>query len=132
MVIRVKFWLNVIDVSRYKENALRLKNRFLDRLLPPLETGVYWIEYVLRHNGAEHLRSPALDLSYPQYLLLDVIALSISIAAMTIYILHILFRHICTRCLRWWPKEVILEKKMFKRNISLFHSFLWIYKVKTN
>ncbi|XP_045776628.1 UDP-glucosyltransferase 2-like isoform X1 [Maniola jurtina] len=115
--------------NRYKENALRLKDMFLDRLLPPLETGVYWIEYVLRHKGALHLRSPALDLSYSQYLLLDVIALSIAITLMIVFILHILFRYLCTRCVRWWPKEVILEKKLLRRNISLF---LWIYKVKTN
>ncbi|XP_034834101.1 UDP-glucosyltransferase 2-like [Maniola hyperantus] len=115
--------------NRYKENALRLKDMFLDRLLPPLETGVYWIEYVLRHKGALHLRSPALDLSYTQYLLLDVIALSIIITLMIIFILHILFRYLCTRCVWWWPKEVILEKKLLRRNISLF---LWIYKVKTN
>ncbi|XP_023939995.2 UDP-glucosyltransferase 2-like [Bicyclus anynana] len=118
--------------NRYKENALRLKEMFLDRMLPPLETGVYWIEYVLRHKGAAHLRSPALDLSSPQYLLLDVIALSIAIASMTIFILHILFRYLCTRCIRWLPKDIVLEKKLFRRNIRLFHCFLWIYKVKLN
>ncbi|XP_047537223.1 UDP-glucosyltransferase 2-like [Vanessa atalanta] len=117
---------------RYKENALKLRDIFLDRPLPPLETGIYWIEYVLRHRGAGHLRSPALDLSYTQYLLLDVLALSIAITSLAIYILHKLFRYLCTRCIRWWPKDIVLEKRLFRRNISLFHCFLWIYKVKTN
>ncbi|KAM3962556.1 UDP-glycosyltransferase UGT47A1 [Aphomia sociella] len=118
---------------KYKENALKLRDVFLDRPLPPLETGIYWIEYVLRHKGAAHLRSPALDLSMPQYLLLDVVALSLAIAIMTIFILHILFRYLCTRCIRWWPKEkLVFEKRLFRRNISVFLCLLWKYKVKPN
>lgn len=100
--------------------------------MPPLETGVYWIEYVLRHKGAAHMRSPALDLTYSQYLLLDVIAFSTAITSMTIFILHKLFRYLCTRCIRWWPKDIVLDKGLLRRNISLFHCFLWIYKIKTN
>ncbi|XP_072930001.1 UDP-glycosyltransferase UGT5-like [Epargyreus clarus] len=124
---------DLLNDARYKENALKLRDKFLDRPMPPLETGVYWIEYILRHKGASHLRSPALDLSTTQYLLLDVALLSIAITAMTIYILHKLFRYLCTRCVRWWPKEkVVFEKRFFRRNISLFHCFLWIYKIKTN
>ncbi|XP_026489750.1 UDP-glucosyltransferase 2-like [Vanessa tameamea] len=128
---RETFYDLLTDI-RYKENALKLRDIFLDRPLPPLETGIYWIEYVLRHRGAGHLRSPALDLSYTQYLLLDVLALSIAITSLAIYILHKLFRYLCTRCIRWWPKDIVLEKRLFRRNISLFHCFLWIYKVKTN
>ncbi|XP_046971629.1 UDP-glucosyltransferase 2-like [Vanessa cardui] len=123
---------DLLTNTRYKENALKLRDIFLDRPMPPLETGVYWIEYVLRHRGAGHLRSPALDLSYTQYLLLDVLALSIAITSLAIYILHKLFRYLCTRCIRWWPKDIVLEKRLFRRNVSLFHCFLWIYKVKTN
>ncbi|XP_030034070.2 UDP-glucosyltransferase 2 [Manduca sexta] len=118
---------------KYKENALKLRSIFLDRPMRPLDAGVYWIEYVLRHKGAHHLRSPALDLSLPQYLLLDVIGLSILATITTIYILHKLFRYLCTRCIKWWPKEKLMfEKRLFKRNISFFMCILWKYKVKTN
>nr|AEW43142.1 UDP-glycosyltransferase UGT47A2 [Helicoverpa armigera] len=119
--------------QRYKNNAIDLKNIFLDRPMKPLDMGVYWIEYVLRHRGAAHLRSPALDLTYPQYMLLDVVALSTAIALLTIFILHKLFRYLCTRCIKWWPKEkLVFEKRFFKRNISFFLCILWKYKVKTN
>ncbi|XP_052756686.1 UDP-glucosyltransferase 2-like [Galleria mellonella] len=118
---------------KYKENALKLRDVFLDRPLPPLETGIYWIEYVLRHKGAAHLRSPALDLSSAEYLLLDVVALSLAVALMTIFILHKLFRYICTRCITWWPKEkLVFEKRLFRRNISVFLCLLWKYKIKAN
>lgn len=34
---------------------------------------VYWISYLLRHNGASHLRSAVYEVSLYQYFLLDVI-----------------------------------------------------------
>ncbi|XP_032521446.2 UDP-glucosyltransferase 2-like [Danaus plexippus] len=118
--------------TRYKQKAIELRDKFLDRPLPPLETGIYWIEYVIRHRGAHHLRSPALDLTYAQYHLLDVAALIIAITATITYILHKLFRYLCTRCVRWCEKHTVIEKRLFIRNSSLFQCFLWLYKVKPN
>lgn len=43
-----------------------------DQRTTPLDTGVYWTEYVLRHRGAEHLASPGRDLSWFQYYSYDV------------------------------------------------------------
>lgn len=123
----------VTSFFRYKEKAYKLRDIFLDRPMRPVDTGVYWIEYVLRHKGASHLRSPALDLSLPQYLLLDVIALSIAAAVMTYFILYILFRYLCTRCIMWWPREtLIFERRLFRKNISFILCLLWRYKIKAN
>lgn len=44
-----------------------------DQPMEPLERAVYWVEYVIRQNGAYHFRSSALDLKWYEYLLLDVI-----------------------------------------------------------
>lgn len=48
--------------------------RFRDQPLTPLETAIYWTEYVARHKGATHMRSPGLDLSFFAYHSLDVFA----------------------------------------------------------
>lgn len=37
----------------------------------PLDTAIYWIEYVVRH-GSDSLRSPAMELAWWQIELLDV------------------------------------------------------------
>ncbi|XP_046979442.1 UDP-glucosyltransferase 2-like isoform X1 [Schistocerca americana] len=58
---------------RYVENARKYSRLFHDRPQKPLDTAVYWTEYVLRHKGAYHMRSGALDLTWYQYFLLDVI-----------------------------------------------------------
>lgn len=52
----------------------REANLFRDRPQHPLDTAVYWVEYVMRHKGAKHMQSQAIDLNYFQYHSLDVIA----------------------------------------------------------
>lgn len=59
---------------KYKTNAKKLSRIFKDRELPPLETAIYWTEYVLRHGGAHHLRSGAQHLSWIELHCLDVLA----------------------------------------------------------
>lgn len=65
--------VNLCFFFRYLEKAKELSVLFKDRPLSPLETAIYWIEYVIRHKGAHHLRSAAMDLHWFQYLLLDVV-----------------------------------------------------------
>ncbi|XP_047118185.1 UDP-glucosyltransferase 2-like [Schistocerca piceifrons] len=65
---------SLVSDTRYRERAKQLSQLFRDRPRPPLEEAVYWVEYVIRHRGAPHLRSAALDLAWYQYLLLDVAA----------------------------------------------------------
>lgn len=47
---------------------------YRDRPEHPLDTAVYWVEYVMRHKGAKHMQSQAVDLNWFQYHSLDVIA----------------------------------------------------------
>lgn len=39
-----------------------------------MDEAMFWIEYVIRHKGANHLHSAATKLSWYEYLSLDVIA----------------------------------------------------------
>jgi glucuronosyltransferase len=41
--------------------------------MSPLDTAVYWVEYVIRHRGASHLRNVGADLSWYRYYLGDVV-----------------------------------------------------------
>lgn len=38
-----------------------------DQPEPPLNRTMWWIEYVLRHGGAKHLRSAGANMSYWEY-----------------------------------------------------------------
>lgn len=67
-----------------------------DRVLPPVDLAVWWVEYVLRHKGAKHLRPATLDLHWTQYIMLDVaifVTVIISIIVFIVYkLLQILFK----------------------------------------
>lgn len=60
---------------RYTNNAKIASKIFNDKPMSPAQSVVYWTEYVLRHKGAPHLKSEALNLTWYQYYLLDVISL---------------------------------------------------------
>ncbi|XP_049816217.1 UDP-glycosyltransferase UGT5-like [Schistocerca nitens] len=70
----------LVNDTRYREQAKHLSLLFRDRPRPPLEEAVYWVEYVLRHQGAPHLRSAALDLTWYELLLLDVATFLVAVA----------------------------------------------------
>lgn len=78
----------VLDDPTYKENAQSVSRAFLDRPMSPLNTAIFWTEYVIRHEGAPHLRSAALDLTWYQYLLLDVILVLLLFAALFVTVVY--------------------------------------------
>ncbi|KAM9305640.1 UDP-glucuronosyltransferase 1A5-like [Gastrophryne carolinensis] len=65
---------SVINLLSYKENIQRLSALHLDRPIHPLDLAVHWVEFVMRHKGAPHLRPAAHDLNWIQYHSLDVFA----------------------------------------------------------
>ncbi|XP_072024405.1 UDP-glucuronosyltransferase 2C1-like isoform X3 [Amphiura filiformis] len=86
----------VIKDPSYKNNATRISAIFRDSPRTPPEVAVDWIEYVIRHGGAKHLRSAALDLNIFQYLLLDVIAVLL-LAFITLMIILYCSCRLCFR-----------------------------------
>ncbi|KAJ9575712.1 hypothetical protein L9F63_007420 [Diploptera punctata] len=63
----------VLEDPSYQRNAKYLSQLFRDRPQTALETAIFWTEYVIRHHGAPHLKSAAVELPLYQYLLLDVV-----------------------------------------------------------
>ncbi|XKL68154.1 hypothetical protein PGB90_003645 [Kerria lacca] len=61
----------ILGDTRYEERMQELSRTFKDRPLSPQESVVYWTEYVIRHGGAPHLRTTAIDMPFYQYFLID-------------------------------------------------------------
>ncbi|KAJ4434830.1 hypothetical protein ANN_23401 [Periplaneta americana] len=89
----------VLNDPSYQKNAKHLSQLFRDRPQPPLETAIFWTEYVIRHGGAPHIRSAAVDLPWYQYLLLDVIAVIVlafaAIMGIVYFVLKTIFGFLC-------------------------------------
>lgn len=58
----------------YGQVVKKAAQLYRDRPQHPLDTAVYWTEYVMRHNGAKHMQSQAVDMYWFQYHSIDVIA----------------------------------------------------------
>ncbi|XP_077659446.1 UDP-glucuronosyltransferase 2B31-like isoform X3 [Urocitellus parryii] len=77
----------VINDPLYKENAMKLSRIHHDQPVKPLDRAVFWIEFVMRHKGAKHLRVAAHDLSWFQYYSLDVLGFLLACGATVVFII---------------------------------------------
>lgn len=59
---------------RYKKRIKEVAAILTDEPMSGLERAIWWTEYVIRHKGAGHLKSPWATIPWYQYLLLDVLA----------------------------------------------------------
>ncbi|KAJ8708418.1 hypothetical protein PYW07_010543 [Mythimna separata] len=75
----------------YRQNLKTLHSVMRDQPQPPLERAVWWTEHVLRHGGARHLRAPAANMSWSQYLELELVFILLLgfLVALTIFVLII-------------------------------------------
>jgi glucuronosyltransferase len=84
----------ILTEPKFSQNVKAISAVFRDRPQKPLETAVFWTEYVMRHKGAVHLRSAARDLNDIQYHSLDVVAFLLGAVFTALYILFALIRFI--------------------------------------
>ncbi|KAG8285771.1 hypothetical protein J6590_073816 [Homalodisca vitripennis] len=82
----------IVHNPKYKDNMRELSRQFRDRPMTPLQTAVYWTEYVIRHQGAPHLRPASVSMPLYQYLLLDVIVVLAVLLASVFLVLYWLIR----------------------------------------
>uniref|UniRef100_A0A8V5H6U7 UDP-glucuronosyltransferase n=1 Tax=Melopsittacus undulatus TaxID=13146 RepID=A0A8V5H6U7_MELUD len=88
----------VINDKKYKENIKRLSDLHLDRPIHPMDLAVHWVEFVMRHKGAPHLRPAAHDLNWIQYHSLDVIAFLMAVVLLFLFISLKCCLFCCRRC----------------------------------
>lgn len=81
-----------LSIPRYRQQARLLSSIHKDQPGHPVTRAVYWISYILRHNGANHLRSAVYEVSPFQYFLLDVIFSVGAAVALTVFALRHLVR----------------------------------------
>lgn len=92
----------IMENSSYKENMKEYSKVFREHRATSLEKTLWWLEYVIRHRGAPHLRSAALDLHWWQLLLLDVVGFILAILTAVVTI---------TYCIAKWVVAMVKGKK---------------------
>lgn len=74
-----------------------------------LEKAVWWTEYVIRHKGASHLQSPLVEMSFYEYLLLDVIFAVLLVLLLAAIVIYSLFNCIVSNCKRFKSHKLKIE-----------------------
>uniref|UniRef100_A0A670IUD1 UDP-glucuronosyltransferase n=1 Tax=Podarcis muralis TaxID=64176 RepID=A0A670IUD1_PODMU len=70
-----------------RQRAQKLSEIHKDQPGHPVDRTVYWINYILRHNGAQHLRAAVFTVSLYQYFLLDIAFIVLLGTALLCYVL---------------------------------------------
>ncbi|KAG6460584.1 UDP-glucosyltransferase 2 [Manduca sexta] len=89
--------LSLIEDKSYRENIEKLREVLADQPQRPVERAAWWTEHVLRH-GAEHLKSPAANMSWTQYYEIQLVSLLlaglVTAVSIVIFIVYILWKFI--------------------------------------
>ncbi|XP_056241416.1 UDP-glucuronosyltransferase 2B31-like [Seriola aureovittata] len=101
---------NILNPGKpYKQNMLQLSQLHLDKPIKPLESAIFWIEYVMRHKGAAHLRTESYKLPWYAYHCLDVMAVLVAFGLLIIASIWVSCRCFI-RCFIWTKKSTFKSK----------------------
>lgn len=93
---------------RYTENIKLISKLYHDQPLKAKDAVVYWVEYLVRNNGAPHFKSAAQDLNFIEYYMIDVF--------ITIFIGIVLIMYLVMKCT--FKVIACLRKKCTKEDLS--------------
>ncbi|XP_010001156.1 PREDICTED: 2-hydroxyacylsphingosine 1-beta-galactosyltransferase [Chaetura pelagica] len=97
--------VKVINDPSYRQQAQRLSEIHKDQPGHPVNRTVYWINYILRHNGAQHLRAAVYSISFYQYFLLDIAFVVLVGAALLYYVLARITKFIRKQSKHLWSND---------------------------
>ncbi|XP_070765534.1 UDP-glucuronosyltransferase 2C1-like [Enoplosus armatus] len=90
----------VLNEPSYRMNMQRLSRLHRDQPMKPLDTALFWIEFVMRHKGAAHLRTESYRLPWYSYHSVDVILFLLTITLLILLFLAGLVRSCFRLCLK--------------------------------
>lgn len=89
--------LQLLEDENIQRRAKIAAKQYRDRPMHPLDEAIFWVEYVIRHSGAKHMQSQAVDMNWCQYHSLDVYGFLIGVA------------FVAWKILEWIAKLVVIR-----------------------
>ncbi|XP_054281292.1 UDP-glycosyltransferase UGT5-like [Macrosteles quadrilineatus] len=103
----------ILSDPKYKQNAMKLSKVYRDRPYTADESAVFWVEYVLKYRGAQHLRPTSATMSFLQLYLLDVMAAIIVILLCAGFIIYSTVKALLTMIQR--NRKTLSNKKKLRK-----------------
>ncbi|CAB3247304.1 unnamed protein product [Arctia plantaginis] len=116
--LKKKYLLDAINEVLDPESQHRAKlasRLWHDRMMSPLETAVYWTEYVARYQGAPNLQPLAPKIPLYQQLQLDVLAFVGLVLYIMTYVVYKILSVLCCCCCRRDEQSEYTEQRRTKR-----------------
>lgn len=77
---------DVLNEQSYALNMQRLSRLHRDQPMKPLDRALFWIEFVMRHKGAAHLRTESYRMPWYSYHSVDVLLFLLTVATLALLI----------------------------------------------
>ncbi|KAI1889519.1 hypothetical protein AGOR_G00163710 [Albula goreensis] len=87
----------VLHDPSYRMNMQRLSRLHRDQPMKPLDSALFWIEFVMRNKGAAHLRTESYRMPWYSYHSVDVIGVLLAAVLLIILIIIAVIRYLCCR-----------------------------------
>ncbi|XP_033181603.1 UDP-glucuronosyltransferase 2B15-like [Mastacembelus armatus] len=88
---------DILETPSYRKNIQQMSQLHRDKPISPMETAIFWIEYVIRNKGAAHLQSAGFSLPWYSYFCLDVAVLIMALIGGSVWALILVCRTLCCR-----------------------------------
>ncbi|XP_041981113.1 UDP-glycosyltransferase UGT5-like [Aricia agestis] len=108
---------DVLD-PEWQRNAKHVSRIWNDRPMSALETAIYWIEYVARHNGSPHLIATSMKLPWYQNAGLDVLAFIALVIYILLYVFYKIFCACCCCCCQSEPQVEIVTREGKRKRVK--------------
>ncbi|XP_066156036.1 UDP-glucuronosyltransferase 1A8-like [Euwallacea fornicatus] len=82
---------------KYRESVQMKSKLYHDRPETPMKTATYWVDYVIRHKGAPHLRVAGVRLPWYKYYMVDVLGFIVATVLGVVVLLKVVVRKFCCK-----------------------------------
>ncbi|KAL1248347.1 hypothetical protein QQF64_021665 [Cirrhinus molitorella] len=90
----------VLEQTSYRDNMQRLSRLHKDQPVQPQDSALFWIEYVMRHKGAAHLRTDSYKMPWYSYHSLDVMGFLLAVVLAVGGAVVLIIRYLCSKLCR--------------------------------
>ncbi|XP_017771594.1 PREDICTED: UDP-glucuronosyltransferase 2A3-like [Nicrophorus vespilloides] len=105
----------VTENPSYLKAAKFRSDIYRNQEMNPMDKAVFWVEHVIKHGGAKHMKSMATELKWYQYMLLDVFAFLGAILLIAFGLIYFTLKKIaCCICKKQCKKAPTNSKKVKK------------------
>lgn len=88
---------DVIYNPSYRDNMQRMSRLHRDQPITPMDNAIFWLEYVMRNQGAAHLRTQAYRMPWYSYYSVDVVLVLLAGSTLLLLSPLVLCKLLCCR-----------------------------------